>query len=435
MKKRLVLLLLCGVLLCACAGAVGATETVRNEVSPPATDGYIFPEDFLGVHNVLLSYHCQNGSHPESGLITQEEYRPYVGYYDTDGALLDTFFDACLYLPYTAFNYSDYARTLDGWNYYLDDLFFPDRNLASLDREVGRTAQALSLDDYRCAVFTSVLYPWKTLSDNYTANTFGDLDGDGRDDPMTLQENRVEAAKWMMKQEYDRFREGGYENLTFGGFYWFEEQLDVMDAQEKSLVKAAADYAHELGVKFFWIPYYCASGYRQWKEYGFDLACMQPNYMFGNRDVPEVLEWTASITKELGMCVEMEMNSIDSPDDRSRYFAYLEAGRKYGFMHAVKMYYQDGVPGAFYYAWASSDPQRRMLYDSTYLYAKERYGIGFAPGDINGNGLVNGADARLFAEALSGEKTLSEQALAASDLNGNGKPDAEDLTLLLQRIQ
>lgn len=415
-----------------------AATVVPQEEDAPENRGYIMPEDFLGVHNVLLSYHCQGGgsAHPEQGLITQEEYRPYVGYYDPDGNLTDTFFDGFLYLPYTAFNYGDYARTLAGWNYYLDDIFYPNRNMDALNKEVGSVADALSLEDYRCTVFTSVLYPWETFRDGTTVNTFGDLDGDGKNDAFSSLENRKKAVKWMMEQEYNRFFAGGYEHLTFGGFYWFEESLAFYNADERELVQYAADYAHSLGVKLFWIPYYCAAGYDRWEDFGLDLACMQPNYMFGNRNSPEVLQITADLTKELGMCVEIEISNVNDDGDRSRYREYLEAGAKYGYMYAVKMYYQDGVPGAFYNAWASSDPKKREIYEMTYLYAKERFGATtVTPGDVNGDGSVTDADLQLLMEALAGMRTLTGSAFGAADLNNNGILDAQDLTGLLQTLE
>ncbi|MCH5183737.1 MAG: DUF4855 domain-containing protein [Oscillospiraceae bacterium] len=414
-----------------------AAAVVPLEEEAPGVRGYIMPEDFLGVHNVMLSYNCLGlgGAHPESGLITQAEYRPYVGYYDTDGNLVDTFFDGFLFLPYTAFNYDNYARTLDGWNYYLDDVFYANRNMDALNKEVGRVAEELSLEDYRVTVFTSVLYPWTTLSNGAT-NTFGDLDGDGKNDSFSSLENRKKAVKWMMDQEYNRFLAGEYQNLTFGGFYWFEESLSFYNKQELELVRYAADYAHSLGVKLFWIPYYCAAGFDRWEDFGLDLACMQPNYMFGNRNVPEVLEITANLTKELGMCVEIEISDVNDPGDLSRYREYLEAGAEYGYMYAVKMYYQNGVPGAFYYSWASADPKKRAVYDMTYLYAKERFGDAsiFTPGDVNGDGKVTDADVTLLMEALSGMRTLIGTPFRAADLNNNGILDARDLTLLLQKI-
>ena len=322
----------------------------------------------------MLSYHClpSNGQHGENGLITVEEYLPYVGYYDTNGKLQDTFFDAFLYLPYTSFNYADVSHTLEGWNFYLDDIYYSNRNMNALNQAVSQVKKELSIPNYKCTVFTSILYTWTTLEDG-SVNTFGDVDGDGKLDSFASIENRKKAIKWLIDQEYNRFLAQGYDHLTFGGFYWFEEAISFRDDNERDLIKFASDYVHSLGLKLFWIPYYCASGYAQWEELGFDVACMQPNYMFGNSASPEVLKITADKTKMLGMCVEIEMNSVSNPDDVRRYFQYLEAGEKYGYMSAVKMYYQGGVPGAFYNAYLSDDPTIRSVYDMTYLFSKEKF--------------------------------------------------------------
>lgn len=351
-----------------------ALTIVPDKETTQTALGYIDPKDFDDVHNVLLSYHClPNGNtHTEDGLITVDEYLPYVGYYDADNNLVDTFFDGYLYLPYTRFNYSDFARNLSGWNFYLDDVFAEDRNMSALNQAVGQVADTLSLQDYRCTVYTSVLYPWKTLDDNKTVNTFGDLNGDGLDETFEKLENRKAAVAWMMQQEYDRFVQGNFGNLKFGGFYWFEEQIALGDADEKELILFATEYAHSLGVKIFWIPYYQASGWDRWKDYGFDLACMQPNYMFASKDEPERLDFTADATYRRGMCVEMELSNAESSQDIIRYLKYLQKGAESGYMNSVKMYYQGGVPGAISQAKNSASAQSRRIYDLTYLYAKEK---------------------------------------------------------------
>jgi len=351
-----------------------AVSIVPDKDQGPNKLGYIMPEDFLGVHNIFLSYHCNpdGGKHSENGLITMEEYLPHVGYYDQSGKLVDTFYDGFLYLPYTSFNFSDYACSLDGWKFYLDDIYTEDRNMDALNQAVEKVKTELNKPNYKCTVFTSILYPWTKLYVSKTPNTFGDLNGDGVNESFASLENRKKAVKWMMDQEYNRFKAGNYDNLEFGGFYWFEEAISVGSADDKELINYAADYAHSLGVKIFWIPYYCASGYDRWQEYGFDLVCMQPNYMFGNSSDPSVLQSTAEKAIDLGMCVEIEMNSL-SREEVLRYLEYLSAGEKYGYMNAVKIYYQGGVPGVVYSAYKSKDPFERAVYDLTYMFAKEKF--------------------------------------------------------------
>lgn len=333
------------------------------------------PEDFCGVNNMLLSYNCltdMSNFSIESGLITKEEYLPYVAYLDEKGGIKDTFFDAFLYLPYTAFNYSDYGRSADGWRTYVDNIYTPDRNMDALDQCVELVGDALSIENYSVKVFTPVLYTFTTLGSGAT-NPFGDIDGDGANEDFSNIEHRKKAIKWIMDEEYNRFKNGGYSHLEFCGFYWFEEAIAYNDPHETELIRFASDYAHRLGVKLFWIPYQRASGYADWKELGFDLACMQPNYMFNDSFSADILYDNAETTKLYGMCVELEINDPTNKQDASRYTEYLIAGAQTGYMNAVKIYYQNGVPGAFHTACYSKDPGVRRIYDDTYLFAKERY--------------------------------------------------------------
>ncbi|MBQ9848322.1 MAG: DUF4855 domain-containing protein [Clostridia bacterium] len=339
-----------------------------------ASKGYITPDEFCGVDNMLLSYHCLvdgSGNPTEDGLITAEEYLPYVAYLDKDGKIVDTFFDSFLYLPYTRFNYSDYGRSADGWKVYVDNIFHEDRNMAALNECVGNVYSQLGLNE-KAKVFTSILYTFPHL-DSGAANTFGDLDGDGKREDFTRISDRKKAIKWIMDEEFKRFKKGNYENLEFCGFYWFEEAITYSDPHEEELIAFAVDYAHKLGVKIFWIPYQQATGYADWEELGFDLACMQPNYMFASSSTSDVLYSTANETQMLGMCVEIEINDPSSRNDAARYNEYLIAGAQTGYMNAVKIYYQNGVPGAFSYCCSSEDPAIRKIYDDTYLYAKCKY--------------------------------------------------------------
>ena len=336
---------------------------------------YIMPEDFDGVHNIMLSYHCYDynaaGTHDEAGLVTAEEYLPYVAYLDKEGNISDTLFDAFLFLPYTRFNYSTAARNASGWRYYVDDIYHPDRNMAALDACVGNVKNTLGKGDYKVSVYTPVLYTFQTDAEG-KPNKFGDLDGDGVDEDITQLETRKKLIKWIMDEEYNRFRAGGYNNLQFRGFYWFEEAITYSDPHEPALIKYAADYAHSLGVKLFWIPYQLAAGYADWKALGFDMACMQPNYMFHSDFTSDVLYSTAEKTRLLGMCVEMELTGVANRSNAAKFQEYMIVGALTGYMNSIKVYYQDGVPGAFSEACYSDDEFTRKVYDDLYLFAKEK---------------------------------------------------------------
>ena len=327
-------------------------------------DKYITPDDFLGVNNMLLSYHCLPND-LEGGRITVEEYLPHVGYYDRDGKLADTFFDSFLFLPYAAFTGTEY-RDFTAWNTYVDNVFAEDANINALSEAVEQVSEGLGRD-VRVSVFFSILYTWPDKT------SFGDVDGDGVIEDFSKAEDRKKAIKWIIDEQLSRFEAGGYDNLDLLGFYWYEEQVTYTDPHELELIRYASDYVHSLGYKLMWIPWYCAPGYTDWKELGFDMACMQPNYAFSGQATVERLYDNAETTRRLGMCVEIEIGQYDAQADILRYKEYLAVGAETGYMDAVKCYYQAGMPGAFYAAWKSADPFVNSVYHDTYLFAKGKY--------------------------------------------------------------
>ena len=343
-------------------GAAELSEsTAVNDLYPQA---FITPDQFDGVENMILSYNC-NPSLSSGGKTTVEEYLPHVGYYDRDGKLADTFFDSFLFLPYAAFTGTEY-RDFTAWNTYVDNVFAEDANINALSEAVEQVSEGLGRD-VRVSVFFSILYTWPDKT------SFGDVDGDGVIEDFSKAEDRKKAIKWIIDEQLSRFEAGGYDNLDLLGFYWYEEQVTYTDPHELELIRYASDYVHSLGYKLMWIPWYCAPGYTDWKELGFDMACMQPNYAFSGQATVERLYDNAETTRRLGMCVEIEIGQYDAQADILRYKEYLAVGADTGFMDAVKCYYQAGMPGAFYAAWKSADPFVNSVYHDTYLFAKGKY--------------------------------------------------------------
>ena len=334
-------------------------------------DKYITPDDFLGVNNMLLSYNHDPAS-ASGGKTTAEEYMPFVGYYDRGGKLADTFFDSFLFLPYGAY-VNEENGDFTAWNAYVDNVFAEDANVNALSEAAGRVSEGLGRD-VRVRVFFSILYTWPDKT------SFGDVDGDGVIEDFSKAEDRKKAIKWIIDEQLARFEAGGYDNLDLLGFYWYEEQVTYTDPHELELIRYASDYVHSLGYKLMWIPWYCAPGYTDWKELGFDMACMQPNYAFSGQATVERLYDNAETTKRLGMCVEIEIGQYDAQADILRYKEYLAVGAETGYMDAVKCYYQAGMPGAFYAAWKSADPFVNSVYHDTYLFAKGKYDSSEAAG-------------------------------------------------------
>ena len=333
----------------------------------PAAQGLAMPSQLNGINNVMLMYTFgQQGA--VSDRHTVETLLPYVGYYDTSGQLKDIFFDAFLLLPCVSTGpsggtmyISNNPAVASDWQAYRDDIFADGYNLDALNTAVGQVKKQLGKSDYKAKVFFTVSYP------NDGQTDFGSIGG--RTYNFSNLQDRIDYCKWQIDDYISRFNSGNYENLEVVGFYWFEEFIKLNDASEKTLLTSTTTYIRQKGFKSIWIPYYMASGWNKWKEYGFDVACLQPNYMF-NKDAGSTrVKDAVSNAKEYGMCNEVEISGkvLTSADYYNRYLTYLRDFTAYGAGQAVKMYYQEV---RFYYDCYKSDlPEARLLYDLTYKYA------------------------------------------------------------------
>ncbi len=326
---------------------------------------YLMPADFMDIRELLLAYNCHPGR-KDQGRWTVEQFLPYVGYYDREGKLRDYFFDAFLFLPFAAFPMRVPECNADLWRMYVDNTFATGYNTDALDFAFGETKRRLGdTSGRRAKVFLSILYPFKIQTQ------FGDLCGDGDFLSMAKLKDRKKAIKWLIDTQLALFKSRNYQYSELCGFYWFEESILISDRDEKEMLSWTTDYVRSLGYKTIWIPYYRASGYNKWWEYGIDFACMQPNHSF--REGGDALLYsTAEITKKYGMCVEMEIGGTNAEYVR-RYNDYLRVGAETGFMDSVHMYYQGGGPGEFYEAFKSADKALNDVYHNTYLFTKNRY--------------------------------------------------------------
>jgi len=333
---------------------------------------YLSSDVLKGAENLMLSYtfKCEN---PATGLNTKDEYLPYVAYLDTEGNIVDTFFDSFLFLPCMTvcpsggrlYYYPAAPANKSDWLAFEDDLFYEDNNVEGLSLAVDEMDAALGTD-------TTMPIYFSIFSTVHGDKNFGDVDGDGVNEDFNNIEDRKKVIKWWIDRLIARYEAGGYDNLRLDGFYWYHEAIETGDPQEGELLKFTADYLHSLGYLFIWIPYYQSPGFRDWKSYGFDAACMQPNYMFHEDATINRVYDNATLSKQLGLGVEIEISgaAFDKGEYLERYRTYLRVGVETGYMNSIKMYYQDGGPGVYYSAYKSTDPVIHSIYDDTYLYAK-----------------------------------------------------------------
>ena len=321
-------------------------------------------EEILGgAHDLVLLYHGKNIEG-----YTADQLIPYLAYCDKDGNILDTMFDSFLFLLSGELP-SGYAGhngcTASDCTFMIDDVFKDGRNMNALEEAAGRVKDELELgDDYKFKVTMTIYYPW------FETENFGDIDGDGVSEDLSDMDTRLKVVKWYIDLCEKRFAEQEYENIELVGYYWYNESINSKD-DAITLLNGISDIAHSYGRSFFWIPYFVANGYNSWADYGFDVACMQPNYVFHLDRPYSNIQLTAHYTKLYGMGVEMEIcyEVLVNEQYFRRYMAYLAAGAELGYMDdAIIMYYQSLLD--FNSACYSNNKYGRTVYDYTYHFIK-----------------------------------------------------------------
>lgn len=331
-----------------------------------------------GMRDIMLIYATPGKWGPD-------EFLPYVAYLDQGGQPRDWFYDAFLFLMYggapSGHTYIDGATDRKDWEFYLSEEFAPGREFAALDRTVGEAARLMGRAAPAVPVIAMIPYP------SPKQKNFGDVDGDGTTEDLGADSSRVKAVAWFLRDFLGRWEAAKYRHLKLWGFYWMNEGIAPAD---EAVVKAAAGRVHALGYKFHWIPWFKAPGVEKWRELGFDLAIMQPNYAFippaGPMRVPDEnrLSTAANICRRLGLGVEMELDMgiglgayQDVPVElrnRVNLQLYLDHGDDAldGYQAAaVRAYYQGShvIAGLC----RSRDPALRELYDDLYRFHRGEY--------------------------------------------------------------
>lgn len=325
-------------------------------------------DELDGVHNILLAY---NGMPPEFdkdgvGRFSVDDMLPYLAYIK-DGKMQDTFFDSVLFLPFARYTCSTLYKTADGWKYYLDNTFSEGENVDAVDKAAKIVSDELGVE-HNVKIFLPIFHTKPTYGE--FPDSFGDIDGDGIEENLDDLKTCKKVTKWFIDAHIARFAEKERKNVTLAGFYWHEESIQYNRPNEMEILLYASEYVHSLGYRFIWIPYYQAWGYDNWKANGFDIASIQPNYVFQKQATRQRLYDNADIAKKFGLSYELEINGVEDLESIDRYKEYLEVGVEMGYMNTIKMYYQGGSD--FLRAYRSDDKLIHSVYDDTYLFAKEK---------------------------------------------------------------
>lgn len=159
-------------------------------------------------------------------------------------------------------------------------------------------------------------------------DNWGELDGVALHPSNETAEGRADRAtiaKWFVDECLKRFAEKDYENLKLIGFYWHEENGRIWEENGMKI----ANHIHSYGLNFYWVPWFNAYNNTKWKEYGFDAAWLQPNYLFYEDQYPDKSQLYNAYEKATanGMYLEMELDNLRKLQRQIEYWdVYEEKG-------------------------------------------------------------------------------------------------------------
>jgi hypothetical protein len=143
----------------------------------------------------------------------------------------------------------------------------------------------------------------------------------------------------------------------------------------KFITTALGDYIREKGLRFYWIPYYMSNGYSQWKDCGFDIAYLQPNYFFDKKIGDDRLRNACELafTHNMGMEMEFDARALaDNADNhRDRLMAYINTFKQQDVFKNSSIAYYEGGRGIYQFS-RSVNPKDKEMLDLLHAQVQER---------------------------------------------------------------
>lgn len=282
---------------------------------------------------------CYGGSsHRNPYKWDKERFAPHVSYVDEAGKehwLFESFLAIefidwanCMtyqaeYNPNTKHLASDKASWLRLLDYWFEEGYGFDALDAAVEDVKGRIGKPKSKRFVIMTIPDPVINKHFAQKDDPTVY-WGELEGRQMD--FGCAEDRCAALRWYVDETIRRFEAKKYDNLEFIGFYIISEDLAKTDdgtygwsayyKRYDEIFPATADYIHSQGKGLYWIPYHSAGGYQFWREYGIDLAIMQPGHFWHpEKSLPRFVE----MVRDYDMGMELELDDELFGPDPERY--------------------------------------------------------------------------------------------------------------------
>jgi len=291
----------------------------------------------------------------------KDQFLPYVVHQDQQGKK-NWLFDGFLFIEFLDgkghyFAHGKAPSTLackPEWEWLMSRQFEKDKAFSALDQCIEEQKKELGKPSFRHKMVAVMPVPMKDQTD------WGSLNN--RPLNFSNDQDRIEACKWYVDRFLEQYQKEGYKNFDFEGFYWVSEK----DENFREILVQVGDYIRSKNLRLFWIPYWTAIGFDNFRTDKFDFAYIQPNYFFKNEVPYERLDATCAYARGRGMGLEMEFDDralADSSDPkRERLIGYIEAFKNNGvFKEASIAYYEGG--GTIYRMAQSKNPLDHEMLD------------------------------------------------------------------------
>jgi hypothetical protein len=322
-----------------------------------------------GIHNLVLIYHGQK-SRP---VWSREALLPYVAYVDEQGVPQDWLFDGFLFIEFATDDgvyihhhlQDKRLPTIADWQWLAECWFRPEGGLIGLEQATAEAGGRLGQPDRVSPVVITL--PLPLVADE----AFGPLPEETQKLNFSRAEDRQRALQWYMGCVRDRFRRANYKHLKLAGFYWTAESIPAGD---RELATWTSAHLKSLGLNHYWIPFYGAQGFTDWRSFGFAATMLQVNYFFRTPPPPATrFQTTAKKARLAGAGVEMEFDGRAAASDEfyQRALGYLDAGAFYGWMKEALLGWYEG--GGAMLQFAQSSGRGRELYRKVYEFVQGTY--------------------------------------------------------------
>lgn len=236
-------------------------------------------------------------------------FRPYVMHTFPDSTQ-SWFFDGFLMLEFMRWNDAGERvnlgealfkpSTKDDWIAMLDMQLGvgTDTGCKALDDLIGELIPVLGKPGHKHKVVMSL--PVNRVKGDWY---WGEIDG-----RKLYGDDRVEEMKWYIDELLRRWDAAGFKNIELDGVYWTKEGYVAEEDADFEFVTA---YAKKKGLLNYWIPYRSARGRGDWKEWGIDVAYLQPNYYFKDERPMDWLDGVIDFAFGHDMGLEIEFAGYD----------------------------------------------------------------------------------------------------------------------------